>query len=104
MWTDGGPMIRFWRWEQADAIGWHLQMAMYCSRMAALAKRGASNSYLRGFDSDGDMLRRSAASDEGAAAGHAFRAAELAYDMGQRHGGSSTIRAAVRAVGSIGSA
>lgn len=44
--------------------------------------------------SDGDgfaFFDRMFAIDYGEAAGHAFRAAELAYDMGQRHERSSVI-------------
>lgn len=61
------------------SIGWHLAKAHECSQVAwILASR----------DLDVSAARR-----DGAAAGHAFRAAELAYDLGQRHAQERATRA-----------
>ncbi len=54
-----------------DTVGSRLQAAMFFTAYAEMAWR--------------EHKQLTAACNEGAAKGHAFRAAELAYDMGQAH-------------------
>jgi hypothetical protein len=54
-----------------ESIGWHLAESLANQAIA-------TELALRVFEIE-------SARHEGAAAGHAFRAAELAYDLGQRH-------------------
>ncbi len=66
-----------------DTIGWHLAASLDAARDAE-SKRD-----FMGLD----RYTREVALLEGAAAGHAFRAAELAYDMGVAHGRTGAGRA-----------
>lgn len=69
-----------------DTIGWHLNRSMW---YVGLLSRIGSRLYLAGDDIDDDkeaQLRMAQQESIGRAAGHAFRAAELAYDMGHDHG------------------
>ena len=75
-----------------DTIGTHLAEVM---RLSVTSIVHANRSAIRLGEGDhGASYRESlwAAEDKGAAAGHAFRAAELAYDMGQREGRSREMR------------
>lgn len=64
----------------STGIGWHLSEALdFASEAAVVHERGWT------YPSDPHAEARMA----GMAAGHAFRAAELAYDLGQKHGRAS---------------
>lgn len=66
-------------------MGWHLASAL---------DEQAEAERIKGYDIGHWQDFYDIAEHEGAAAGHAFRAAELAYDLGQRH----AVQAARRAV------
>lgn len=67
-----------------DTIGAHMAEARRCSMSAALWLAHAKTRRHDSISQKGAMIL--SAEHEGAAAGHAFRAAELAYDMGINHG------------------
>ncbi len=63
-----------------DTIGAHLAASMQSMALAqAWREAGYRGAYLP------DTASRKEAQHEGAAAGHAFRAAELAYEMGRQN-------------------
>jgi hypothetical protein len=68
-----------------DTVGRRLQLAIEARREASMWASYAVGHRMRGDKEEADNCEAKSAGRRGAAYGHAFRAAELAYDLGQAH-------------------